>query len=76
MLNELIWKWASPHSNSRSGIQTIKNIKEPRSKLRGISDRNGREVREIQNEIIKSYILDFAKHAPASNIPKLTLLGD
>jgi predicted AAA+ superfamily ATPase len=33
-----------------------------------------REVREIQEEIIKSYIMDFAKHTPASDIPKLTLL--
>jgi predicted AAA+ superfamily ATPase len=31
-----------------------------------------REAREIQNEIINSYVLDFAKHAPAADIPKLT----
>ena len=37
---------------------------------------NGREVREIQGEIIKSCIMDFAKHAPASDIPRLTLLWD
>jgi len=37
---------------------------------------NGREVREIQEEIIKSYIMDFAKHTPASDIPKLTLLWE
>lgn len=37
---------------------------------------NGREVRKIHEEIIKSYIMDFAKHAPASDIPKLTLLWD
>jgi predicted AAA+ superfamily ATPase len=37
---------------------------------------NGREVREIQEEIVKSYIMDFAKHAPTSDIPKLTLLWD
>ncbi|OEU60223.1 MAG: hypothetical protein BBJ57_06175, partial [Desulfobacterales bacterium PC51MH44] len=37
---------------------------------------NEREVREIQEEIIKSYIMDFAKHAPASDIPKLTLLWE
>jgi len=37
---------------------------------------NGRETRQIQEEIIKSYVLDFAKHAPSSNIPKLTLLWD
>jgi predicted AAA+ superfamily ATPase len=37
---------------------------------------NVREVREIHQEIIKSYIMDFAKHAPASDIPKLTQLWD
>jgi len=37
---------------------------------------NGLETREIQKEIIKSYVLDFAKHAPASDIPKLTLIWD
>jgi predicted AAA+ superfamily ATPase len=37
---------------------------------------NGRETREIQEEIIKSYIFDFAKHAPAADIPKLTLIWD
>ena len=37
---------------------------------------NGREVREIQEEIIKSYVLDFAKHAPATDIPKLTQIWD
>jgi predicted AAA+ superfamily ATPase len=37
---------------------------------------NGREVREIQEEIIKSYIMDFAKHAPTFDIPKLTLLWE
>lgn len=37
---------------------------------------NGLEVREIQEEIIKSYVLDFAKHAPASDIPKLMQVWD
>jgi predicted AAA+ superfamily ATPase len=37
---------------------------------------NVRETRQIQEEIIKSYIMDFSKHAPASDIPKLTLLWD
>jgi predicted AAA+ superfamily ATPase len=37
---------------------------------------HAREVRRIQEEIVKSYIMDFAKHAPASDIPKLTLLWD
>ncbi|MBL6968073.1 MAG: DUF4143 domain-containing protein, partial [Desulfobacteraceae bacterium] len=35
---------------------------------------DGLETREIQKEIIKSYALDFAKHAPATDIPKLTLV--
>lgn len=30
------------------------------------------EVRKIQKEIITSYALDFAKHTPASDIPKLS----
>jgi predicted AAA+ superfamily ATPase len=37
---------------------------------------NGKEVREIQEEIIRSYIMDFAKHAPAPDIPKLSLLWE
>jgi len=37
---------------------------------------NGREIREIQEEIIKSYVMDFAKHAPAPDIPKLTMIWD
>ena len=37
---------------------------------------NGPETREIQEEIIKSYVLDFAKHAPSADIPKLTLIWD
>lgn len=34
------------------------------------------EVRDIQKEIIDSYILDFAKHAPPSDIPKLSMIWD
>ncbi len=37
---------------------------------------NGRETREIHAEIIKSYVLDFAKHVPAADIPKLTQIWD
>jgi len=37
---------------------------------------NGREIREIQQEIIKSYVLDFAKHAPSTDVPKLTQIWD
>ncbi len=34
------------------------------------------EIREIQMEIIKSYVLDFAKHAPAADIPKLSQIWE
>jgi predicted AAA+ superfamily ATPase len=37
---------------------------------------NGSETRQIQKEIIKSYIMDFAKHAPPSDIPKLTQIWE
>jgi len=33
-------------------------------------------ARRIQSEIIESYLLDFAKHAPAADIPKLGLIWD
>lgn len=34
------------------------------------------EARFIQNNIIKSFVFDFAKHAPSSDIPKLSLIWD
>jgi len=34
------------------------------------------ETRKIQKDIIKSYILDFAKHATPHDIPKLTQIWD
>jgi len=37
---------------------------------------NARITRQIQNEILDSYVLDFAKHAPAMDIPKLRLVWD
>ncbi|MFC1863832.1 ATP-binding protein, partial [Thermodesulfobacteriota bacterium] len=37
---------------------------------------NMAETRRIQNEIIKSYVLDFAKHAAPTEIPKLTQIWD
>lgn len=37
---------------------------------------NPEEVRQIQREVIDSYVLDFAKHAPTSDIPKLSLIWD
>ena len=33
-------------------------------------------IREIHDEILKSYTLDFAKHAPPSDIPKLSLIWE
>ena len=35
-----------------------------------------RITRQIQNEILDSYLLDFSKHAPATDIPKLGLIWD
>ena len=37
---------------------------------------DARIARQIQNEILDSYVLDFAKHAPATDIPKLGLIWD
>ena len=37
---------------------------------------NYQETRVIQEEIMKSYVLDFAKHTPAADIPKLTLIWE
>lgn len=34
------------------------------------------KVQEIQNEIINSYVLDFAKHAQPQDIPKLSLIWE
>ena len=34
------------------------------------------EVRKIHQEIVNSYLLDFAKHAPTSDIPKLSLVWE
>jgi predicted AAA+ superfamily ATPase len=41
-----------------------------------VETRDTRVTREIQREVIDSYVLDFAKHAPASDIPKLGLIWD
>jgi len=37
---------------------------------------DARLARQIQKEILDSYLLDFAKHAPATDIPKLSLIWD
>ena len=34
------------------------------------------EARVVQKEIIDTYVLDFAKHAPTSDIPKLSVIWD
>ncbi|MEN8158313.1 MAG: ATP-binding protein, partial [Bacteroidota bacterium] len=34
------------------------------------------ETRKRQREIVDTYLLDFAKHAPASDIPKLSIIWD
>lgn len=34
------------------------------------------EIRELQQDIVNSFRLDFAKHAPTSDIPKLGLIWD
>jgi predicted AAA+ superfamily ATPase len=33
-------------------------------------------VRELQNDIVKEYLLDFAKHAPVHDIPRLSIVWD
>jgi len=34
------------------------------------------KVREVQDDILTAYVSDFAKHAPVSDIPKLSLIWD
>ncbi len=38
--------------------------------------KNLEEVRRIQRSIITAYMLDFAKHAPTHDVPKLALIWD
>jgi predicted AAA+ superfamily ATPase len=37
---------------------------------------DARLARRIQREVLDSYVLDFAKHAPATDIPRLSLIWD
>ena len=37
---------------------------------------NYEAVREIHHEILRSYLLDFAKHTPVADIPKLSLIWE
>ncbi len=48
----------------------------PEAVMSYIKSRSFDEVRLIQNNILKAYVFDFAKHAPASDIPKLSLIWD
>jgi predicted AAA+ superfamily ATPase len=41
-----------------------------------VKDENLLEIRTIQNEILKAYLHDFAKHAPTSDIMKLTTIWE
>lgn len=40
------------------------------------NSRDLHEVREIQNEVLRAYVLDFAKYASAPDIPKLSMVWD
>lgn len=39
-----------------------------------VEERNYLLVRDIQNEILRGYELDFSKHAPAVDVPKISLI--
>ena len=41
-----------------------------------ITTQDFNHVRQIQLEIVNSYVLDFAKHAPTADIPRLSLIWD
>lgn len=46
----------------------------PEAVLSYSENKDWHEVREIQNEILKSYDFDFSKHAPAAIVPKIRML--
>ncbi len=46
----------------------------PEAVLTYSEDRNFDNVREVQNEILKSYDFDFSKHAPADVAPRIRML--
>ncbi len=48
----------------------------PEVVLRHSADSSGADCRSVQRAILDSYSLDFAKHAPASDIPKLSLVWE
>ena len=43
----------------------------PEAVLSYITTKDSKQVREIQNELLKNYILDISKHAPTNDIPKI-----
>lgn len=48
----------------------------PEAVLRHSADPGSEDCRVVQRAILNSYALDFAKHAPATDIPKLSLLWE
>jgi predicted AAA+ superfamily ATPase len=48
----------------------------PEAVLRHTTDTGGGDSRAVQRAILDSYTLDFAKHAPPTDIPKLSLLWE
>ncbi|MBD5233819.1 MAG: ATP-binding protein [Bacteroidales bacterium] len=46
----------------------------PEAVLEFSRSRDWAEVREIQNEILKSYDFDFSKHAPSEIVPRIRML--
>lgn len=46
----------------------------PEAVLAFSEDHDWEEVRDIQNEILKSYDYDFSKHAPADVVPRIRML--
>ncbi len=48
----------------------------PEAVLHFATTRDAQATRDIQQEIVRSYIFDFAKHAPTADIPKLTAIWE
>lgn len=48
----------------------------PEVVLSYVQNQNEKEVREIQKEILRSYDLDFSKHAPVEIVPRIRQLWD
>ena len=48
----------------------------PEAVMRHAEDPQGNDCRAIQRAILDAYTLDFAKHAPATDIPKLSMVWE